>query len=768
MDSTQQLIKRDFQNGGYNEIKCIINKVDVAESFSAGAKVADIVVSGGTSPYSYSLASGGDYFQISGTEVQVKDNMDIDNIQSFSVTATDSTSGTALTVTSEETYPNLAAEIQSRFNSAGKIYKITQDIDLGNGILTIPSGCTLDFQGGSIINGIIVGNNTKIKAGLEKIFNTNIILSKSWDVEGLYPEWFGAIPYKKNIINNITSSIFINGNIKESNNAFITINNVLINTNVHTVLLNNLYYITNGIDICITEYYNTGVTFIGNGTDTGFIVQMNNNNATALSINNNKNNTISQSDYLFNFSIYITNNSNLKSALSLYNTIRSTCRDIKIYGGYANFQKGLFHIHSAKNQNVFQNIFDGCVGMNTTTGGGLHYSQDTYQPTLQSISNCVFASLGGAGIESEPTDITGGGFGGIITANELEGNAKGAIAISSVYNLSVTNNYFEFADYSNITNYFENVPPAIFTFGIISSNNKGYITNVYNLTISNNQFGSPKGSIEYAFIFNSSVTGGRTFNVRIINNIINNNISDNIGCKYITKIQNCYNVVISNNQFVVNYSDVNPDFPIELTTNGEVYYENNNNIITYGKYNYSYSKGTAILRTNAFTTVNNYPYLIPVNQYKENIVDSGDFIFLEHNNTIYKVIQGGKLHYNTNASFVENSNVVTCSGAIWNWSIGDTVNSEYINNRTAVITNIEGNSITLSENAIATINDWLTDAIIIPYELSSSIKTNGSSSNRPTYKSSKITIGFQYFDTTLQKPIWWTGSKWVDATGADV
>ena len=137
-----------------------INKVAVADSFAAGTKVADIVVSGGTSPYSYSLASGGDYFQISGTEVQVINEMNISNIQSFSVTATDSTSGTALTVTSEEVYPNLTAAIQSRFNSPNKIYKITQDIDLGHGVLTIPSSCTLDFQGGSIRNGNVTFSST--------------------------------------------------------------------------------------------------------------------------------------------------------------------------------------------------------------------------------------------------------------------------------------------------------------------------------------------------------------------------------------------------------------------------------------------------------------------------------------------------------------------------------------------------------------------------------------------------------------------------------
>lgn len=43
-------------------------------------------------------------------------------------------------------------------------------------------------------------------------------------------------------------------------------------------------------------------------------------------------------------------------------------------------------------------------------------------------------------------------------------------------------------------------------------------------------------------------------------------------------------------------------------------------------------------------------------------------------------------------------------------------------------------------------------------------KYNGTTQQRPT----EINLGFQYFDTTLNKPIWWTGEKWVDATGADV
>lgn len=81
--------------------------------------------------------------------------------------------------------------IQDKFNKPNVIYKITKDIDLEGGTLTIPAGCTLDFQGGSFVNGTIIGNNTKIKAGLEKIFNINTTASGIWNLGITYPEWFG-------------------------------------------------------------------------------------------------------------------------------------------------------------------------------------------------------------------------------------------------------------------------------------------------------------------------------------------------------------------------------------------------------------------------------------------------------------------------------------------------------------------------------------------------------------------------------------------------
>lgn len=52
--------------------------------------------------------------------------------------------------------------IQNKFKKANVIYKITKDYDLDGSTLIIPVGCTLDFQGGSITNGTIMLNDTKV------------------------------------------------------------------------------------------------------------------------------------------------------------------------------------------------------------------------------------------------------------------------------------------------------------------------------------------------------------------------------------------------------------------------------------------------------------------------------------------------------------------------------------------------------------------------------------------------------------------------------
>lgn len=61
------------------------------------------------------------------------------------------------------------------FSYSNVVYKIVGDIDLAEGTLTIATGSTLDFQGGSFSNGTIIGN-CKITGNVSNIFGDNLIL----------------------------------------------------------------------------------------------------------------------------------------------------------------------------------------------------------------------------------------------------------------------------------------------------------------------------------------------------------------------------------------------------------------------------------------------------------------------------------------------------------------------------------------------------------------------------------------------------------------
>lgn len=72
------------------------------------------------------------------------------------------------------------------------IYEVRYNFDLNGETLEIPSNCVLDFKGGSFSNGTLQGNETFISADICKIFNTDIIINGTWNVEESFPEWFGA------------------------------------------------------------------------------------------------------------------------------------------------------------------------------------------------------------------------------------------------------------------------------------------------------------------------------------------------------------------------------------------------------------------------------------------------------------------------------------------------------------------------------------------------------------------------------------------------
>lgn len=101
-------------------------------------------------------------------------------------------------------------------------------------------------------------------------------------------------------------------------------------------------------------------------------------------------------------------------------------------------------------------------------------------------------------------------------------------------------------------------------------------------------------------------------------------------------------------------------------------------------------------------------------------------------NTIYNIVRYIDLKGET-LTIPENSVLNFIGGAIGNGTI--------IGNKTKVI-NLNVDRIILS-------GTWF---------------DSGITSNRPT----NVLVGFQYFDTTVNKPIFYDGSKWIDATGATV
>lgn len=78
------------------------------------------------------------------------------------------------------------------FSYNNVIYKIVGDIDLAGGTLTIVSGATLDFQGGSFSNGTITFSNTTIVANSSNYIFKNIIFKGSLKCSDFYVDWVGA------------------------------------------------------------------------------------------------------------------------------------------------------------------------------------------------------------------------------------------------------------------------------------------------------------------------------------------------------------------------------------------------------------------------------------------------------------------------------------------------------------------------------------------------------------------------------------------------
>lgn len=72
------------------------------------------------------------------------------------------------------------------------IYEIRYDFDLDGEEVKIPESCVLKFEGGQLANGTLIGNHTSILSLPNKIYSADVVIEGTWNVSEAYAEWFGA------------------------------------------------------------------------------------------------------------------------------------------------------------------------------------------------------------------------------------------------------------------------------------------------------------------------------------------------------------------------------------------------------------------------------------------------------------------------------------------------------------------------------------------------------------------------------------------------
>ena len=82
-------------------------------------------------------------------------------------------------------------------NQPNTIYEIRYDFDLNGETIEMKEGCVLEFNGGSLKNGKIVGNNTDIKAAPTCVIFNDISFGGEWVVATIYVSWMHIKDYNE-------------------------------------------------------------------------------------------------------------------------------------------------------------------------------------------------------------------------------------------------------------------------------------------------------------------------------------------------------------------------------------------------------------------------------------------------------------------------------------------------------------------------------------------------------------------------------------------
>jgi len=638
--------------------------------------------------------------------------------------------------------------LQADFNEENTVYVVRYDFTLGEDI-TVPANCILEFDGGSISDDgthTLTGNNTIISSLLTKIFDLNIGFVGNWGINELYPEWFGAQGYTAPINN---QNIQITG-MESSVSAFNKIISIFKTTNIRNIKLNAVYFIDDQIVITDRAFSENGnsVNIVSDNPSNGFICQMNDTGKYYITINNQIDSGGVFEALYKNFTFYLARNSNVKGVFHARNILRSKFENLRCYGSFSRMEEAIYVIECGSGSNNFTLFFDNCSGFDTVKGHGLYYkvSDNGYLPILQTIIGCKFQQLfGGCGIVTDIKTLAQGTFNGIIQNCELEGNSKGSMFVGAVDGLVLENVYYEGSVPAPVIEGYSSAP---FTLGLCSEQRF-----VRNLTINGMNVGVTGGqNADYAISFGHEVGNlGAVFksvNIKNVNYVGENNMT------YIKTGTNCYIEDLSKEQPTVDISNIQSAKDVIIKgIEKEIKVINTECAILYS---YDTQLHNIEGDTHFYVTEGVLEYKYDTS-HKIGLYKG---MRIQLNGITYISPYGGKLYYNTKGDYQEASyNITNVFGAWMAGGVGATLTGPYWEGGSAVITAINGTTVTVDKPALLNKTGGIvSQGIMIDERIYSAL------TGKPNTENMKV--GTMSFDGG--RPIWWNGTRWVDNTGFPV
>lgn len=685
---------------------------------------------------------------------------------------------------------------QEMFNAANFKYIINRDFNLQGRSITIPSNCILQFEGGSIQNGTINGQNTQIIAPKQAIFD-NITISGTWNVPNITSSWFldaSSNDGLKNVFALQDESV-LNQIVIEAGDYSVSYagkyeileckSNLKLIINGHITLQgtsSNRYYI-----LSLDSAKN--VIICGSGTITG-----------------DRDTHIGETGE-HGMGIAIMHNS---SNIKVEGIFIEKCWGDGIYIGNKTVDEGY----------MIENVIVDGVKIDKCRRQGISITE----VTGCEIRNCTITNIDGtnpqAAIDIEPND--GHTCKNIIIENNIINNCtQGILALNklttksnfifrgnsiSCYRFGIRSHYL-MGQFSIESNNILCKRNAIFITGDDHLTQPSVINNVITTTLSSED---DEEDTDRCAIF---IWGAR--NSVVSGNQITTDKQDAIYCYDMStitgnKIVSNANLIHYQNTHINTYNFKNNDIEvasINPDNKDSLYFYNNifhikqdisfpntgRNMVLEGNRlvaekpeaedSYGYVLNFPNTVDNSFVFSKNYVYNLYVSMYtrgrgivSENTFDYGsDYItptgcvhFITCHVMFINNIVNIDGNINTNVDEEHQLNDVIYSGSESKAFVSgnvfnlNNISLRYLYHSNTNTTHFVDNIINDANNII----DIISPSGIAGFRDGTYART-GSTDNRPALPNQSCYVGFEYFDTTVNKPLYWNGTNWVDAIGQE-